>query len=167
MGQFYGAAGTEPLEPPAAPWPPEPPKSRLKPALSRLSRLSSLSSGAAGQARCFLVTYAAYRRCWAWDDTQLAGVGCLLVSCGLRSGLTRSLYLKELYVGPARTVARASAKLLMDSLREVAAATGCSRLEWTTDETMRLPSGFTPGSAWPVRTSKLFYRVELGQRDSG
>ncbi|MFI6830676.1 GNAT family N-acetyltransferase [Kribbella sp. NPDC050241] len=47
-------------------------------------------------------------------------------------GLTRSLYLKELYVSQAMS-RRGAGRALMESLLETARKNGCSRVEWTTD----------------------------------
>ncbi|WP_431886757.1 GNAT family N-acetyltransferase [Micromonospora wenchangensis] len=48
------------------------------------------------------------------------------------AGLTRPLYLKELYVAESAR-GQGLGTLLMDSLVGVAVANSCSRIEWTTD----------------------------------
>jgi GNAT superfamily N-acetyltransferase len=148
MGQFYGAAGTEPLE---FLGPLEPPG----PLEQRVRQVRQVLFGDVRGISALL----------AWDDTQLAGLAAYSFLWPA-IGLTRSLYLKELYVGQAHRD-KGVGKLLMDSLREVAARHGCSRLEWTTDDDNAAAQRFYAGLGVPVRTSKLFYRVELGQRDSG
>ena len=96
MGEFYGAAGTSPPEPP------EPLEQRARQVRQVLfDDVRGISA------------------LLAWDDTQLAGLAAYSFLWPA-IGLTRSLYLKELYAGL--------------------------------------------GAA--VRTSKLFYRVELGLHDS-
>jgi GNAT superfamily N-acetyltransferase len=101
----------------------------------------------------------------AWDDTQLAGLAAYSFLWPA-AGLTRSLYLKELYVGQAHR-RRGVGQLLMEGLREVAARHRCSRLEWTADDDNAAARSFYAGLGVPVRTSKLFYRIELGQPESG
>jgi GNAT superfamily N-acetyltransferase len=76
-------------------------------------------------------------------------------------GLTRSLYLKELYVGDEYRRAGVG-KLLMAALCRVAGERGCSRVEWTTDDDNDGAKAFYTGLGVPVRTSKLFYRVQDG-----
>ena len=46
---------------------------------------------------------------------------------------TQSLYLKELYVAASHR-RRGIGRLLMDRLRQIASTSGCSRIEWTTDD---------------------------------
>lgn len=74
-------------------------------------------------------------------------------------GLTRSVYLKELYVtGSAR--GRGAGKLLMRHLYDIAVKAGCSRLEWTTDRDNLAAQEFYAKLGVPVKESKLFYRIE-------
>src|SRR5260370_12301094 len=81
-------------------------------------------------------------------------------------GLTRSLYLKELYViGAAR--GRGIGKLLMGHLRNIAIKNGCSRLEWTTDRDNIDARRFYAQLGIPVKESKLFYRIERDDLTSG
>jgi GNAT superfamily N-acetyltransferase len=74
-------------------------------------------------------------------------------------GLTRSLYLKELYVS---TEARRAGigKLLMQHLYDIAVKNNCSRVEWTTDDDNREAQLFYAELEVPVKESKLFYRIE-------
>lgn len=74
-------------------------------------------------------------------------------------GLTRSLFLKELYV--ARHVRRSGlGKLLMSTLFEVAVKTGCSRVEWMTDKDNPDAQAFYDGLGFPRYPSKVFFRLQ-------
>jgi GNAT superfamily N-acetyltransferase len=77
-------------------------------------------------------------------------------------GLTRSLYLKELYV-VGRYQGQGIGRLLMEALVETAAKNGCSRVEWTTDRDNTGAQAFYEQLGAPVQPSKIFYRIE----DSG
>lgn len=96
----------------------------------------------------------------AWDGGQLAGAAVYTFLWPAR-GLSRSLYLKELYIGAAHR-RKGVGKLLMDGLHEIAAGHECSLMEWTTDDTNVAAQRFYAGLGVPVRTSKLFYRAEVG-----
>ncbi len=74
-------------------------------------------------------------------------------------GLTRSLYLKELYVAQACR-GRGIGRLLMQALFGLAAKHGCSRVEWTTDRGNTSAQAFYHRLGLPVHASKLFYRAE-------
>lgn len=74
-------------------------------------------------------------------------------------GLTRSAYLKELYVAGAYR-RQGVGKILMNALFEVAAKLGCSRVEWTTDTDNAGAQAFYEDFGVPVHRSKIFYRVE-------
>jgi GNAT superfamily N-acetyltransferase len=74
-------------------------------------------------------------------------------------GLTRSLYLKELYVAEAAR-GQGVGKLLMRHLYEIAAKHGCSRVEWTTDRNNLDAQRFYAHLGAQVKQSKLFYRLE-------
>jgi GNAT superfamily N-acetyltransferase len=81
-------------------------------------------------------------------------------------GLTRSLFLKELYVS-ANARRAGVGKLLMQHLYDIAAKNGCSRVEWVTDTYNRDAQAFCAELGVPVDESKLFYRIEgdeLAQR---
>jgi GNAT superfamily N-acetyltransferase len=75
-------------------------------------------------------------------------------------GLTRSLYLKELYVAEDYQ-RRGVGKLLMAALYQVAAEHECSRVEWTTDTDNSGAMAFYAGLGVPIETSKIFYRAEI------
>lgn len=74
-------------------------------------------------------------------------------------GLTRSLYLKELYVIEAAR-GQGVGKLLMRHLCQIAVEHDCSRLEWTTDRDNVDAQQFYAKLGIPVKESKLFYRIE-------
>jgi len=95
----------------------------------------------------------------AWEDEQLVGLASYSFVWPA-VGVTRSLYLKELYVAQAHR-RKGIGKRLMDSLFEVASTHGCSRVEWTTDEDSRSAQRFYEELDIPVNAGKLFYRVEL------
>lgn len=94
----------------------------------------------------------------AWDADQLVGFAAYSFLWPA-IGLTRSLYLKELYVNE---VARRKGvgKLLMRNLYEVALKHDCSRVEWTTDQDNTEAQRFYAELGVPVNTSKIFYRLE-------
>ena len=95
----------------------------------------------------------------AWDGTVRAGfAGYSFIWPS--SALTTSLYLKELYVADAYRRSGAG-RLLMERLREIAVARGCTRIEWTTDTgNLAAQSFYESLGARPLPT-KLFYRVTL------
>lgn len=73
-------------------------------------------------------------------------------------GLSTSLYLKELYVaGTARRAGVATA--LMRGLYTIAAERGCSRVEWTTDESNEQAKAFYTALGAKPLPSKIFYRL--------
>lgn len=75
-------------------------------------------------------------------------------------GLTRSLYLKELFVSQA-VQRRGVGRALMESLFEVARKHDCSRVEWTADSDNPGAQAFYASFGVEPRHSKLFYRFEL------
>jgi GNAT superfamily N-acetyltransferase len=74
-------------------------------------------------------------------------------------GLTRSLYLKELYVTQARHRGGVG-RQMMESLFEVARKHDCSRVEWTTDQDNPGAQAFYETFGVEPKDSKLFYRLE-------
>lgn len=97
----------------------------------------------------------------AWSDQRLVGVATYSLLWPA-VGLTRSLYLKELYVaGSARRCG--IGKLLMHNIYEIAAKHNCSRVEWTADRDNIDTQEFYSRIGVQVNTSKLFYRIE-GER---
>lgn len=107
--------------------------------------------------RCFSAPPAAYALL-AWDAERLAGVAAYSFLWPT-VGLTRSLYLKELYVAQACR-GRGIGRLLMQALFGLAAKHGCSRVEWTTDRGNTSAQAFYHRLGLPVHASKLFYRAE-------
>lgn len=94
----------------------------------------------------------------AWDNGQLTGFASYSFLWPA-IGLTRSLYLKELYVCEEAR-GQGTGRLLMQHLYEIAAKHGCSRVEWTTDRDNLDAQRFYAHLGVPVNESKLFYRVE-------
>jgi ribosomal protein S18 acetylase RimI-like enzyme len=94
----------------------------------------------------------------AWDDGKLVGFAAYSFLWPA-IGLTRSLYLKELYVS---TKARRAGvgKLLMQHLYDIAVKNDCSRVEWTTDSDNQEARLFYAELGVHVEESKLFYRIE-------
>ena len=95
----------------------------------------------------------------AWDGPQLVGLAAYSFLWPA-VGLTRSLFLKELYVVKSHQ-RQGIGKLLMEHLRELAIKHGCSRFEWMTEHTNAGAREFYASLDAPVDESKLFYRVEL------
>jgi len=129
MDRFYGATGTEPLE-------------------RRARQISDaiFSDPPAGHALL------------AWDDAQLVGIAAYSFLWPA-VGLTRSLFLKELYV--VRDHWRTGVgRLLMKGLFEVAAKHECSRVEWMTDLDNANAQQFYDALGFPQDPTKLFYRVQ-------
>jgi GNAT superfamily N-acetyltransferase len=94
----------------------------------------------------------------AWDDSNLSGFASYSFLWPA-VGLTRSLYLKELYI--AENARRQGvAKLLMQRLCQIAVQHDCSRVEWTTDQSNADAQQFYAQLGVPVNRSKLFYRLE-------
>lgn len=95
----------------------------------------------------------------AWDDDQLVGLAAYSFLWPA-AGVTRSMFLKELYVAQARR-RQGIGRLLMENLFTVATKHGCSRVEWTTDQESEGAQRFYAELGVPVRSDKLFYRSEL------
>lgn len=94
----------------------------------------------------------------AWDDDQPVGFASYSFLWPA-AGLTRSLFLKELYV--AQTARRTGVgKLIMQSLAEIAIKHECSRLEWHTDRPNTEAQRFYTELGVPVDDSKMFYRAQ-------
>lgn len=94
----------------------------------------------------------------AWNDQRLVGMASYSFLWPA-VGLTRSLYLKEIYV--TESARRCGiGKLLMHNLYEVAAKHNCSRVEWTTDRGNIDACEFYSKIGVPINTSKFFYRIE-------
>jgi GNAT superfamily N-acetyltransferase len=95
----------------------------------------------------------------AWEEARLVGLASYSFLWPA-VGLTRSLYLKELYVVESARRGGAGA-LLMRGVADIALKQGCSRLEWTTDRGNNQADEFYSHLGFPVNTSKTFYRVDM------
>lgn len=97
----------------------------------------------------------------AWNDQRLVGMATYSFLWPA-VGLTRSLYLKELYVAESARCCGIG-KILMHNAYEIAAKHNCSRVEWTADRDSIDARGFYSRIGVSIDTSKLFYRIE-GER---
>ena len=129
MDRFYGATDVEPLE----------------------SRARQLNEA------LFSDVPASYALL-AWDEGQLIGFAAYSFLWPA-VGLTRSLYLKELYVAEAQRRTGVG-RLLMRSVFEVAVKHQCSRVEWTTDTHNLDAQRFYALLDVSPDSSKVFYRLE-------
>lgn len=75
------------------------------------------------------------------------------------AGVTRSVFLKELYVVEASR-RYGTGRLLINELCRIALETGCSRVEWHTDTDNPNAQRFYATLGVPVDDSKLFYRLD-------
>ncbi|WP_198675830.1 GNAT family N-acetyltransferase [Kribbella monticola] len=75
------------------------------------------------------------------------------------AGLTRSLYLKELYVSEGQQ-RRGVGRSLMEALFGVARQHDCSRVEWTTDRDNPGAQAFYKTFGVEPKDGKIFYRLE-------
>jgi GNAT superfamily N-acetyltransferase len=94
----------------------------------------------------------------AWDDGTLVGFASYSFLWPA-VGLSRSLYLKELYVS-TKVRRTGVGRLLMQHLIDIAIKNDCSRVEWTTDADNREAQLFYAELEVPIKESKLFYRIE-------
>jgi GNAT superfamily N-acetyltransferase len=94
----------------------------------------------------------------AWQDSTLAGLATYTYVWPA-TGVTKSLYLKELYVTEKYRTSGIG-KRLMQNLAQMAVANGCSRVEWTTDSDNPGAIKFYESLQVPQRSSKLFYRLD-------
>ncbi len=93
----------------------------------------------------------------AWEDDNLVGFASYSFLWPA-AGVTRSLYLKELYV-VERSRRRGVGRLLMSELCRVALDTGCSRVEWTADTDNPTALRFYETLGVPPDPTKPFYRL--------
>lgn len=129
MDRFYGATESEPLE-------------------LQLNQISDALFGDPPAAHALL----------AWDGDALAGIAAYSYLWPA-VGLTRSMYLKELYVSTSRRRLGIGAQL-MRSLVDVAAKHRCSRVEWTTDADNTAAQSFYATLGYETCGTKIFYREE-------
>jgi GNAT superfamily N-acetyltransferase len=129
MDRFYGATELEPLD-------------------QRLQQISQALFGDPPSVYAIL----------AWNDGRAVGFASYSFLWPA-VGLTRSVFLKELYVieNARRTGA---GRVLMRTLAEIAIKHDCSRLEWQTDQPNADAQRFYTQLGVPVDDSKLFYRVQ-------
>ena len=130
MDRFYGATDVEPLD-------------------QRIRQITDALFGEPPAAYALL----------AWDDGQLTGLATYSFLWPA-IGVTRSLYLKELYVAATHR-GKGIGRLLMDTVFEIAERYGCSRVEWTADRENAAAQRFYDRIGVRVNESKLFYRREL------
>ncbi|MBV9140890.1 MAG: GNAT family N-acetyltransferase [Pseudonocardiales bacterium] len=93
----------------------------------------------------------------AWEDEQLVGMAAYSFLWPA-AGVTRSLYLKELYV-TEEFRGQGIGALLMQRLCQVAVEHECSRVEWTTDQDNPLAEAFYEQLGIPKNQEKIFYRL--------
>jgi GNAT superfamily N-acetyltransferase len=129
MDRFYGATEVEPLE-------------------HRVRQINEALFGSPPAAHVLL----------AWDDTRLVGLATYSFLWPA-IGLTRSLYIKELYVAQ-KDRRKGVGKLLMQSIVEVATEHECSRVEWTTDDDNVNAQAFYDMLGLRKHPFKIFYRLE-------
>jgi len=129
MDRFYGSAENEPLE-------------------SRIAQIDEAIFSDPPSAYALL----------AWDEGKAVGFASYSFLWPA-VGLTRSLYLKELYIAEA-VRRKGVGKLLMQGLCDIAFKNDCSRMEWTTDQDNVQAQQFYDELEVPVMESKLFYRIE-------
>lgn len=129
MDRFYGATSVEPLD-------------------VRLRQIKEAIFS--GQPSAFALL--------AWNDDRLVGFASYSFLWPAL-GMTRSLFLKELYVVEA---ARRSGvgKQLMRALFETAVKHDCSRVEWQTETTNANARAFYSRLAGREFEGKVFYRLD-------
>lgn len=94
----------------------------------------------------------------AWDGERLVGMAAYSFLWPA-AGVTRSLYLKELYVTEA-VRGNGVGTSLMQRLCQIAVEHECSRVEWTTDKGNVLGEDFYEKLGVPPNQEKVFYRLE-------
>jgi GNAT superfamily N-acetyltransferase len=94
----------------------------------------------------------------AWEREQLVGMAAYSFLWPA-AGVTRSLYLKELYVTEAFR-RKGIGRLLMHALCQVASEHQCSRIEWTADTTNVLAQTFYEQLGMRPNEEKIFYRLD-------
>jgi ribosomal protein S18 acetylase RimI-like enzyme len=94
----------------------------------------------------------------AWDGDNLVGFAAYSFLWPA-VGLTRSLFLKELYVAEAARRTGVG-RQLMQTLFEIAVKQECSRVEWQTETDNVDARAFYAGLGAPEHEGKVFYRLE-------
>lgn len=95
----------------------------------------------------------------AWDGDRLVGMASYSFLWPA-AGVTRSLYLKELYVAQDSRK-RGVGRLLMQHLYRVATEQQCSRVEWTADSDNPEALQFYATLGVAQCPTKQFYRIDL------
>ena len=131
MDRFYGATDTD-----------------IEPVDQRAAQITDALFGFPAAAHVLL----------AWDDEQAIGLASYSFLWPA-VGMTRSLYLKELYVSQSHR-RRGVGSLLMKHLFRVAVEHQCSRVEWTTDEDNTDALHFYRALGAIRYPTKIFFRVE-------
>lgn len=93
----------------------------------------------------------------AWDGDQLIGLATYSFLWPA-AGVTRSLYLKELYVADSHRRSGVGS-LLMQHIFAIADKHECSRIEWTTDHTNRGAQAFYERLGHHAYEGKVFFRA--------
>lgn len=93
-----------------------------------------------------------------WENEQLVGMAAYSFLWPA-AGVTRSLYLKELYV-TEEFRRKGIGALLMQRLCQVAVEHECSRVEWTADQDNPLAEAFYGRLGIPKNQEKICYRPE-------
>jgi GNAT superfamily N-acetyltransferase len=93
----------------------------------------------------------------AWDDDQLIGIAAYSFLWPA-AGVSRSLYLKELYVSE-ESRRHGIGQMLMSELCRIATESGCERFEWTADADNPIALKFYERIGVPPVSSKVFYRL--------
>jgi GNAT superfamily N-acetyltransferase len=94
----------------------------------------------------------------AWEDEQLAGMAAYSFLWPA-VGVTRSLYLKELYVIEAFR-RKGIGTLLIQEVCQIAIMHACSRIEWTADAGNTLAEAFYERLGALKSWGKILYRAE-------
>lgn len=94
----------------------------------------------------------------AWEAGQLIGMAAYSFLWPA-AGVTRSLYLKELYITEAFRRQGVGA-LLMQELYRIAAEHTCSRIEWTADAGNELAEAFYERLGVSSNQGEIFYRAK-------
>jgi GNAT superfamily N-acetyltransferase len=94
----------------------------------------------------------------AWEDDRLVGLASYSFLWPA-AGVTRSIYLKELYV-VKQSRHQGIGRLLMSELCSIALDNGCSRVEWTADTDNPTALRFYETLGMPPNSAKLMYRLD-------
>ena len=96
----------------------------------------------------------------AWQGADLVGMATYSFLWPA-AGVSRSLFLKELYVATAHRRGGVGG-LLVRSLFEIAAERRCTRVEWATDDFNAEAQRFYEALGHQPNPSKMLYRAEVG-----